>query len=309
MPINAPITKNRPIATLIRWFTERKRGKVVESRLEIQHRFDGLNWRDQKKILLFCLSSGKVDREWAYSKLLHFWDNDFIPIVIEQFEKYHHYRLYLPVMYFLPIDFVLKYKDELSKYGSYYRFCYRMAIENVDYQIDRSRLTPKEYLTILYLAGKLDDDKALDILFDLLHTLSTRERCDYALISKKHIVEDDRPLVASDFIYIFTLVARFKRYGCLKAAQTFVEWDERLAATIWNSPEYKALCMDDDRSNYKARRYKITMKYIYESLPEKYKTPTVPKTFKNDKERFERLKDENEFLGVLVDKFGLEITE
>ena len=121
---------------------------------------------------------------------------------MDQFEKYHHYRLYMPVIWYLPIDFVLKYQDKLSKGRFYYRFCYRMACDNVDYQIDRFRLTPKEYLTILKLSGKLDDDKALDVLFDVLHTLSTRERSGYGKISPRHDIEGDRPIVASDFLYI-----------------------------------------------------------------------------------------------------------
>ena len=65
----------------------------------------------------------------------------------------------------------------------------------------------------------------------------------------------------------------------------------------------------DDRTNHRIRRYKIALKYIYESLPDEYKLPSDPKPFESYEERFERMKKENEFLGVLVDKFGLKVSE
>ena len=78
-----------PIATIIKWFVERKNGKVVESRKEIQRRFDGLDWSVQKKVILAFLNSGKTDREWVYEQLIWFWDEAFLPKVKEVFEKYH----------------------------------------------------------------------------------------------------------------------------------------------------------------------------------------------------------------------------
>ena len=62
--------RNTPIATLIKNYINKKSGKVSDSRNEIQRRFDYLDWKDQKKIVLAFLESGKTDRQWAYSKTL-----------------------------------------------------------------------------------------------------------------------------------------------------------------------------------------------------------------------------------------------
>ena len=62
--------RNVPIATLIRNYINKKSGKVSDSRDEIKKRFDGLDWRDQKKILAAFLESCTSDRGWAYGKLI-----------------------------------------------------------------------------------------------------------------------------------------------------------------------------------------------------------------------------------------------
>ena len=66
--------RNTPIATLIKNYINKNSGKVSDSRNEIQRRFDYIDWKDQKKIVLAFLESGKTDRQWAYSKALDYWD-------------------------------------------------------------------------------------------------------------------------------------------------------------------------------------------------------------------------------------------
>lgn len=69
--------RNNPIATVIKNYLDKKSGKVTESREEIQRRFFGLDWKDQKKIMSAFLDAGKSDRNWAYSRLLDLWDSSF----------------------------------------------------------------------------------------------------------------------------------------------------------------------------------------------------------------------------------------
>lgn len=56
------IPRNRPIATLIEWYSDKKSGKVTDARKEIQKRFDYLDWNVQKRIVLTFLQS-RVDRQ------------------------------------------------------------------------------------------------------------------------------------------------------------------------------------------------------------------------------------------------------
>lgn len=52
--------RNKPIASLIKWYMDKKSRKVSESRKEIQKRFDYLDWKDQKRILFAFLKAGKA---------------------------------------------------------------------------------------------------------------------------------------------------------------------------------------------------------------------------------------------------------
>lgn len=61
--------RNRPIATLIKWYSDKKSGKVSDARKEIIRRFDYLDWNVQKKILMAFLDAGQSDRQWAYRKI------------------------------------------------------------------------------------------------------------------------------------------------------------------------------------------------------------------------------------------------
>ena len=100
------VKRNRPIATLLQWFTERKKGKVTESRNGMQDRFNGQSWNDQKKILLAFLQSIKSDRVWAYRKISYYWDDSFIPLVKELWETYHEWQCALPIILHFPISYI-----------------------------------------------------------------------------------------------------------------------------------------------------------------------------------------------------------
>ena len=115
MPFPVPNKANKtPISTILRWYLERKKGKVVESRQEIQRRFGGLDWAIQKKIILAFLSSGKADRTWAYEQLIWYWDNDFLPKTKELFEQYHEKKIFWPVIWYFPTDYIIDHLDELA---------------------------------------------------------------------------------------------------------------------------------------------------------------------------------------------------
>lgn len=83
------IERNKPISIVIKGYMDKKGGKVVDSRKEIQKRFNGLDWEDQKRIIFAFLQSGATDRDWAYRKLYSIWDDCFIPMLQELWEKYH----------------------------------------------------------------------------------------------------------------------------------------------------------------------------------------------------------------------------
>lgn len=63
--------RNTPISTLIKNYINKKSGKVVVSRREIQERFNYLDWKDQKKILMSFLQAGMTDRNGLPTNSCH----------------------------------------------------------------------------------------------------------------------------------------------------------------------------------------------------------------------------------------------
>ena len=310
MPLPIPEKTNKtPIATVLKWYFERKKGKVAEARKEIQRRFEGLDWKDQKKIILAFLSSGKADREWAYKRLIRYWDNDFLPKVKEIFERYHEEKCFIPVIWFFPTSYILSHIDEFISQRYYYKLCYRLAYDHVDFNPERQKLTPKEYLTIIKMMNKtLDDSDAIDILYKVLHDLSTNRYSKYNGVSYGHIVPKGYPLVASDFVYVYVLIQKLKNLNCKRAMENFSIWETNLYWTINNSQEFKAL-NEKSPLDYNERRIIITKDYIYQTLPEKYKSPSDETPFASDLELFQKMKEENPSVSLLSDNFGLELLD
>jgi hypothetical protein len=278
-----------PIATIVKWFLEREKGKVVESRQEIQRRFGGLDWSIQKIVISAFLSSGKADRKWAYEQIVWLWDNDFLQKVKEVFEKYHEKGCYRPVTWYFPTSYILEHFDELAVEHNYYSLCYRLAYEKIDFEPDRKKLSPKEYFAIIDLAHKtVKDELVIDILFDVLHDLCTNKISKYDGISPRHIIERGKPLVASDFIYVYSLTKKIIYLGYEKPIEVFQEWEKELFTTINNSREFQIL-NEVNPHNYSEQRRIIAKRYMFKLLPEKYKSASEMNPFADDEEIFEKM--------------------
>ena len=81
--------RNRPIATLIEWYTDKKSGKVSDARQEIKRRFGGLDWSQQKKVLRAFVEGSNEDRRWALRKMYLMWDKSFADIVARHWSQSH----------------------------------------------------------------------------------------------------------------------------------------------------------------------------------------------------------------------------
>ena len=142
--------RNTPIVTLIMNYVNKKSGKVSVSREEIKWRFDHLDWKDQKKILIAFLDSGISDREWAYSKMLDNWDESFLPKIKELWETYHEYKCSWSVIRYFPLEYIKEHIEEFTDERDYFFICLRLA-KDKDYTIDLSKLSKRDYLAVLWL--------------------------------------------------------------------------------------------------------------------------------------------------------------
>lgn len=269
--------RNAPIATLIRNYVNKKSGKVSASRDEIKRRFDHLDWKDQKKILNAFLDACTSDREWAFTKLLDYWDESFEPKVKELWETYHEYRCSWSVIRYFPLDYIKAHMDEFTDERDYYFICLRLA-QDKTFVIDRSKLSDIDYLSLLYHTNRfITEDDARDTLFRVVHdccladTFMTRlER-----LGEGKYREVISPLNFREVNLAFYYVLKLQQYEVLAS---FKDWVGTVEETIYNSPEFKAIDKNaiDNDYEYDRRRVEIAKIYAYEALNEKYKLSSDP---------------------------------
>ncbi len=160
---------NRPISIVIKGYLDKSGGKVTESRNEIEWRFKALDWRYQKQILFAFLQSGKSDRNWAYRKLFVFWDDCFIPILQELWEKYHEERLTWLIIRYFPIEFLKINYEELNVGRNYFFLCNRM-FDNKNFVVDKTQFNEYDLLRIKRVLGEsVTPEDAEDMFFLLVY--------------------------------------------------------------------------------------------------------------------------------------------
>lgn len=269
--------RNTPIVTLIRNYVNKKSGKVSESRDEIKWRFDYLDWKDQKKILIAFLDSCMSDREWAYSKLLDNWDKTFEPKVKELWENYHEYKCSWSVIRYFPLEYIREHIDSFTDSRDYYFISLRFAMDK-NYAIDRTKLSNTDYLALLYHSGRnISDDDARDTLFSIVHDCCL----EHSFIPKyEHVGEGRYNDVVSPANY---RKVRLGIYYLLKldkdnVVQEFDKWNEIVEDAIYNSQEFKNIDKNkiDSEYEYNHRRTEIANLYGFQALGDRYKQPSDP---------------------------------
>ena len=323
---------NTPVVTLIRNYVDKKSGKVADSRKEIQRRFDHLDWKDQKKILLAFLDSGKTDRQWAYMKLLDYWDKSFEPKVRALWESLREPQCSWSVIRFFPLDYVVDHIDTFKGHRDYYFICRRL-IERPGYDIDRSRLSAIDYLSLLYHAGReITSDEANGILFEIVHDLCVN---GFDVNSVERFGYDAEGIFSpANFRSVVLGKYYLREMNNIQAEWLFDEWNQKVEQAILQSPEYQALLRCDGAPfYYLEHKIAIVRKYAYLYLDAQYKLPTdkgvsailAPDVLKklaspdfdpikrplfnptSDSMRLEGMIDDNPALKSLIDTFDLEI--
>lgn len=267
--------RNSPITTLIRNYTNKKSGKVSESRDEIKWRFNALDWKDQKKILNAFLESGISDREWAYSKVLDYWDDSFLPKIKELWETYHEYKCSWSIIRYFPLDYIAEHIDDFTGSRDYFFICLRLA-QNKDFTINRSKLSNTDYLALLFHTGRyISEEDARDTLFSIVHDYCLEE----TYITKlEHLGEGKyrnvvTPLNYRDIRLAFYYIVNLQEFV---VAKEFKDWNQTVEETIYNSPEFKAIDRNECPTEYEynRRRVEIAKIYAFKALDDKYKLPS-----------------------------------
>lgn len=269
--------RNNPITKLIRNYVNKKSGKVSVSREEIKWRFDYLDWKDQKKILTAFMESGISDREWAYSKMLDNWDDSFQPKVKELWETYHEYKCSWSVIRYFPLEYIKEHISEFADERDYYFICLRLAKDN-DYVIDRTKLTDRDYLAVLWHTGRIiSDDEASDTLFSIIHDCCL---ADTFMPRLERVGEGryDKVITPANYREVNIAIYYLLKLEKDKIVQQFEQWNELVEDAINDSPEFKSIDRNDFFLDYEydRRRVEIANLYAFQALDEKYKLPSDP---------------------------------
>lgn len=263
--------RNTPVVTLIRNYVNKKSGKVAESRNEIQRRFEHLDWKDQKKILLAFLDACKTDRDWAYKQLTKYWDKSFEPKVKALWEESHEPLCARSIIRFFPISYVKENMHLFTDKRDYYFICLRFA-EDPKYEIDKSRLSVADYLSVLYHSGRsLSLEEATDILFEMVHDMCEHGFTIYDLghtdLSSGMIILMSIQTLNHAKIYLYKM-------DLFSAVEPFEEWVNKVQQDIYNCPETQALYKIQSCYGKEEWAIKIARKYCYLALDDKYKQPS-----------------------------------
>ena len=268
--------RNTPIVTLIKNFVNKRSGKVTESREEIQRRFDYLDWKDQKKIIMAFLDSGKKDRQWAYSKTLDYWDKSFEPKMQELWESLHEEKSSWTVIRYFPVEYLSKNIEKFTEERDYYFVCLRLAKDKA-FEIDRSKLSNTDYLAVLYHTGRsIEEKEAGSLLYENVHSICLD--CDpYFALDKYASVSKGTIISPISFKKVSLALYYIKKLGLSSLASEFEQWNKKVMESEFESPEFKAIPIYDiDEVAYIHQMIHIARKYAYLALDKKYKKPSDP---------------------------------
>ena len=261
------IKRYKPIARLIKDYTDKKSGKVSESRIEIQKRFKYIDWKDQKKILLAFLNSNKTDRQWAYTKALDYWDKSLEPKIKELWTQYHEEKCSWVIIHNFPADYLRQNIDEFTHIRNYFFICLRLA-KTKDFVIDKEKLSHTDYLAVLFHNEiKIEENEAKDILYSIIHDICVGE--DLIYDSDADIIEP------SVFKEVNLALYYLQGLNCLQTISQFHQWNSIVIQDITNSKEFNVLPINDICYR-KTLCCKIAKKYAYLVLDDKYKKKSDP---------------------------------
>lgn len=268
--------RNAPIAQLIKDFANKKSGKVTESRVEIKRRFEFLDWKVQKKIMQIFLDSGKGDRDWAYSRLIDYWDKSFEKKIKALWEEWHEVKCSWLILRYFPVKFLVDHFDEFTGDRDYYFLCLRLA-ENKEFIIDKSKLSKTDYLSVIYHIGRdIEENEAEQILYEVVH--DTCLDCEpWFAVDKYRDVRKGEIMGPSLFQNVALVLYDLRKLNHTDVTDAFWSWNEHVQGEIFKSPEFKKIQLHKiDDTMYKYEMIRLARKYSYLSLDDKYKKETDP---------------------------------
>lgn len=322
--------RNTPVATLIKNYVNKKSGKVTESRKEIQKRFEYLDWKDQKKILMAHLNSCRADRLWAYKNLTKYWDKSFEPKVKDVWEKLHEPICSWAIIRNFPISYIKENLKSFTGERDFY-FISRRFAEDPNYVIERDKLSTINYLSVIYHSGRtVSDEEAEDILYKIVHEMCIK---GFGFEELENVDFPDGIISPNNLRSIRLGKYYLREMGFINTVISFDNWNQKVLHNIFQSSDFKEIMKESDDLFICSRKIDIARKYAYLTLDNKYKLPKDTIMIKlltsNESKRYEshelitskithfsapsdpqyleELKHYNPIVSCLLDKLSLEL--
>lgn len=297
--------RNTPISTLIKNYLNKKSGKVVVSRREIQERFDYLDWKDQKKILMSFLQAGMTDRKWASYKLLSYWDKSFEPIMEELWQKYKERELAWTIIRYFPIDYVKQNIDTLGAGHNYQDICIRLSgVEG--FEMDESKLNEVELLHVYIKTGmRLTNKRAMELLMTLVEKICTDEYEDWG--HGWYFNFDPKLASITESNLLKRALSILEDGGKNRVVHDFGTWNE----CVLNDEKYKSqitqVYHNDELAFYEIQTLskECYLKHLKESR--NLVIQSVVEDLDKQKESLADMKGSNTLVNSLIDEFDLEV--
>ena len=322
---NIAPSRNEPISSLLKQFTDKRSGKVATARKKLRDRFAKQDFQMQRKILKAFLSSAKQDRMWAYSRLKANWDSALYDEVKTLWEQYHEKECGQVVLRYFPTQYVYNNLSHLDIDENYTWLCIRL-INHPQFQIDKGRLWEHhvfyghhdvEYLYILVKSNsQIEKGTATRILFkQIIHYLNACPSPGAMLKGKFEncaVYEDNHPTTKwlDNVSHVLWCMGRL---GLTEELIAYEEWDGMVQRKLVYSSDYEELkkyCGTD----FSQECYLLFRNVIAECLPDEYKHlirfshSCVDEVDNKPKMSIGELKS-NPTLSTLIDQLGLEVAK
>ena len=267
------------INTLIKHYSEGKRGKKGDARSQLQTRFDHQSFNDQKKIIRLFLKGVRTDREWCYKKLWHWWDDALIPDLEQAWLDFGDKKCVQTAALRLPEDFIKEQQEAMGKLD-YKSVCNRLAYDK-SFVIDRKRLSASDYCYVVaHTRRHLSDEEADQLLFGQIKRVLGNEyitpmefRTRFDPIIKDRL--EDKVKYVPSLTYVRSISYMFWALGQTGNASTLVKfhwWNKMLQA---NMPRYLAEekqeedlvdFMNEDFREYQRWNWSIFIRHAKQTL-------------------------------------------
>ena len=270
MEFKAP-KHNTPIATLIKNYKNKKSGKVVESRREIQWRFASLDWKHQKEILLAFIQRCDSDRDWASRKMFVCWDKSFIPIVKNLWEQHHEAPLSWLILRYFPKEYLKQNMDSLSWGRNYYYLCQRL-IDDENFKMDKERLYESDIIKLYTISQKeVSDEEIREVFFLLIKKICKAEyRSPYCHQWDMNFEDIDNISILNNLVVMESFQDISYKLQRIKLADELHKWIKGVMYKARESIEYSFIKrMSLQRGNYKDVMIKLITEYSLKFIDQK----------------------------------------